>query len=131
MGWWVMLIHGIPLLVLPALQLANWLSLAVVSVILASFTRTWRLQVRRQHPEAISSLVWSEDRRCLLRRCSGRQEETYLWTQAFIHPQLVIMHFGNGPLRRRYLVLLPDMLDHESFRKLRVRLTLEINTPDE
>jgi hypothetical protein len=48
-------------------------------------------------------------------------------TQAFILPWLVILHFNSRRRNMRYLVLLPDMLDRQVFRKLRVRLKVEIN----
>jgi hypothetical protein len=129
LGYWVILVHAVPLLLLPVLQLAGWLSPVIAAVVLVSLIRSWRLQVLRQHPDAICSLVWGEGKRCLLDFYSGRQQETDLCTQAFILPWLVILRFKRRRRLKRYLVLLPDMLDYDVFRRLCVRLQLEINRP--
>lgn len=129
LGYWLLLLHGAPLLMLPALQLSGWLGLAVVAALLCSLVRSWRLQVRRQHPGAVCSMVWGDGKDCLLGRSSGRQESVSLCPRAFILPWLVIVHFHGRQRHSGYLVLLPDMLDREVFRKLRVRMKLEINRP--
>ena len=127
LGRWVVLVHGVPLLMWPVLQSGGWLMLAVTSTLLFSLVRSWRLQVSRHHPDAVCSMVWGEEKDCLLGLHSGRQEEVSMGAQAFILPWLVILHFNSRRRPMRYLVLLPDMLDHEMFRKLRVRLKVEIN----
>lgn len=42
-------------------------------------------------------------------------------------PWLVIMHFKGDGGRTHHLVLLPDMLEKRLFRRLRVRLMIEVN----
>jgi len=127
MGEWVMLVHAMPILLLPALPTSGWLSLAVTAALFVSLVRTWRLQVSRHHPDAVCSMVWGEEKDCLLGLHSGEQEEVNMRAQAFILPWLVILHFNSRRRHMRHLVLLPDMLDDEMFRKLRVRLKVEIN----
>jgi len=127
MGEWVMLVHAMPILLLPALPTSGWLSLAVTAALFVSLVRTWRLQVSRHHPDAVCSMVWGEGKDCLLSLHSGGQEEVSMGAQAFILPWLVILHFNSRRRHMRYLVLLPDMLDRQVFRKLRVRLKVEIN----
>jgi hypothetical protein len=127
LGYWLLLVHGVPTLMLPVLQLSGWLSLAVFSALLCSLAWTWRLQVRRRHPDAVCAMVWGEDKDCLLGLYSGEQEKVSLSARAFILPWLVILHFNRQRRPARHLVLLPGMLGREVFRKLRVRLKLEIN----
>jgi len=127
LGRWVVLVHGVPLLMWPVLQSGGWLMLAVTSTLLFSLVRSWRLQVSRHHPDAVCSMVWGEEKDCLLGLHSGEQEEVNMRAQAFILPWLVILHFNSRRRHMRHLVLLPDMLDREMFRKLRVRLKVEIN----
>jgi len=129
MGGWVLLVHALPILLLPVLPMGGWLSLAVTAALLLSLVRSWRLQVSRHHPDAVCSMVWGEEKHCLLGLHSGRQEEVQLCAQVLLLPWLVILHFHNRQRRKKYLVLLPDMVDHEVFRRLRVRLKIEINTP--
>ena len=127
MGGWLILVHAMPILLLPALPTSGWLSLAVTAALFVSLVRTWRLQVSRHHPDAVCSMVWGEGKDCLLSLHSGGQEEVSMGAQAFILPWLVILHFNSRRRHMRYLVLLPDMLDRQVFRKLRVRLKVEIN----
>jgi len=127
MGGWVMLVHAMPILLLPALPTSGWLSLSVTAALFVSLVRTWRLQVSRHHPDAVCSMVWGEEKDCLLGLHSGGQEKVSMGAQAFILPWLVILHFNSRRRNMRYLVLLPDMLDRQVFRKLRVRLKVEIN----
>jgi hypothetical protein len=119
-------LHGAPLLLWPVLHPGGWLALAVASTLFFSLVRSWRLQVSRQHPDAVCSLVWGAGKDCRLFLHSGRQEDVNMRAQAFILPWLVILQFNS---RWRYLVLLPDMLDHQTFRRLRVRLRLEMSKP--
>jgi len=129
MGYWVILVHSMPLLLLPVLQLSGGLNLGVMLVLLVSFIRTWRLQVRQQHPDAVCSLRWGDDKHCLLELRSGKQQQCELCQQVFLTPWLVILYFKRTRYGRRSLVLFPDMVNGEPFRRLRVRLKLEINTP--
>jgi hypothetical protein len=116
-----------PILLLPVLHAGSWLNLVIVAAVVCSLVRSWRLQVRRQHPEAVCSMVWGAEKHCLLGLYSGRQQEADLCSQVFILPWLVILHFQYRPRHKKYLVLLPDMVDREVYRRLRVRLKLEMN----
>jgi len=127
MAGWVILVHAMPVPLLPVLPTGGWVNLAVTAVLFVSLVRSWRLQVSRHHPDAVCSMVWGKEKDCLLGLQSGRQEEVSMGEQAFILPWLVILHINSRRRYMRYLVLLPDMLDDEMFRKLRVRLKVEIN----
>lgn len=118
-----------PLLLLPALQLPGWLSLAILVMLAGGFFKTWRSRVMLLHPEAVRVLHWGEGKSCLLELNSGKQQPRELCRQVFIMPWLVIICFKKTAIGRYSLLLLPDMLDSEQFRRLRVRLQLEINTP--
>jgi len=128
MGHWVILVHSMPLLLLPALQLPNWLNLAIMVILVVSFFRSWRSQVRQQHPDAVQFLHWGEDKHCLLDLRSGKQQQCELCQQVFVTPWLVILYFKWSGHGRRSLVLFPDRVAAEPFRKLRVRLKLEMNS---
>jgi hypothetical protein len=65
-----------------------------------------------------------------LRLSSGRDIEARLMPQVFMLPWLVIMHFKSDRRRLHHLVLLPDMLEPGVFRRLRVRLMIELNQAD-
>ena len=129
MGYWVILVYSMPLLLLPVLQLPGWLNLAIISALLIDFNRTWRLMAQRRHPSAVRTLRWGEKKQCLLGLHSGQDQSLDLCEQVFVTPWMVILHFNSQRHRKHSLVLLPDMVDRELFRKLRVRLKLEVNKP--
>ncbi len=129
MGYWAILVYCMPLLLLPVLQLPGWLNLATIAALLIGFIRTWRLMAQRRHPHAVRTLRWGEKQQCLLGLHSGREQSLDLCEQAFVTPWMVILHFNKQHYRKRSLVLLPDMVERELFRKLRVRLKLELNKP--
>jgi hypothetical protein len=57
---------------------------------------------------------------------SGRETGATLRPFVFMQPWLVILHFRRDDGRTVRLVLLPDMLDADSFRRLRVRLLIDL-----
>ena len=98
-------------------------------LLLGGFIRTWCSQVLLLHQDAVRLLLWEEDKHCLLGLRSGSQQQKELCNQVFVMPWLVILYFNKTGSGKDSLLLLPDMVDRESFRKLRVRLQLEINKP--
>ena len=129
MGYWAIPVYSMPLLLLPVLPLPGWLNLAISATLLISFIRTWRLMVQRRHPQAVRTLRWGEKQHCLLGLHCGREYRLDLCEQVFLTPWMVILHFKSSRYRRHSLLLLPDMVEAELFRKLRVRLKLELNKP--
>lgn len=86
----------------------------------------WPRQVSRTAPDCIAAVTWLEGRACRLRLRSGRELDATLGDTAFVQPRLVIVNFRLSRWRRRYLLLLPGMVDSDSFRRLRVRLRMEL-----
>ena len=129
LGYWVIMAYGLPLLSLPFLQLPGWLNLALLMLLPGGFIRTWRSQVLLLHQDAVQLLHWGEEKNCLLGLRSGSQQQKVLCNQVFLMPWLVILYFNKTGPGKDSLVLLPDMVDRETFRKLRVRLQLDINKP--
>ncbi len=120
------LLHGVALLILPFMQLPATIVLPVALVLLLSYLRYRRRYWRAAHPDAVRSVVWGVADRVELTLGSGRRADATLLPQGFIQPWLVILHLRPDTGRRRHLMVLPDMLDAESFRRLRVRLLLEL-----
>jgi hypothetical protein len=121
---WLTVAHLAPLVLLPALQFSSWLNLLLVSIVLCSLHDSWRRQARRSHPDAVRRVIWKDAQHCQLTLTSGRQLDVGLARQAFILPWLVVLHFNTPQRRFRYLPVLPDMLDENEFRRLRVRLRI-------
>ena len=129
LGYWVIMAYGLPLLLLPFLQLPGWLNLAILILLFCGFISSWRSRVLLLHQDAVQLLHWGEEKHCLLGLRSGSQLQKVLCDQVFLMPWLVILYFNKTGSGKDSLVLLPDMVDPDAFRKLRVRLQLEINKP--
>ena len=85
----------------------------------------WSRHVRRTSPRCIKTVIWKEGRQCRVLLGNGVQQDVSLGRSAFVQPWLVILHFHRLG-RRHYLLLLPDMLDSDTYRQLRVRLHMEL-----
>ena len=124
MAVWLLLVHLAPLSLLPAMPLPAWLNLLIISAACYSLLDAWPRLARRSHPDAVHRVIWKDAQHCQLTLVSGRQLDIELATSAFILPWLVVLHFKTTHRRYRYLPVLPDMLDEDVFRKLRVRLRI-------
>ena len=129
LGYWVIMAYGLPLLLLSFLQLPGWLNLAILILLFCGFISSWRSRVLLLRQDAVQLLHWGEEKHCLLGLRSGSQLQKVLCDQVFLMPWLVILYFNKTGSGKDSLVLLADMVDRETFRKLRVRLQLEINKP--
>lgn len=129
LGSWLLLSHTGALLLLPLLPLSGWLRLPAAVAVLCSLMHGWRLHVGRNHPQAVQAVYWAADRRCRLTLAADREIEAVLLPRAIVLPWLVILRFSGPAQESRFLVLLPDMLDRDRFRQLRVRLIIELSQP--
>ena len=118
--------HGAALAVLPFSGLPPLPVTAFALSVVLSWLRARRREVKRQDPDSITSLVWEEGNRCRLVLRSGQESGAALRPLVFMQPWLVILHFRRDDGRTARLVLLPDMLDADSFRRLRVRLLIDM-----
>lgn len=94
--------------------------------LLLSLVRQWPRQVRRCFSRSIQTVTWREGRACRIVLRNGMVRDVTLGNTAFVQPWLVIMYFQDRGKRRHYLLLLPEMLDRHSYRRLRVRLRMEL-----
>jgi len=118
--------HGAALVVLPFSGLAPLPVVALMLSVVLSWLHSRRRDVLRRDPEGIASLVWEAGNRWRLTLSSGQETSAALRPLVFIQPWLVILHFRRDDGRSARLVLLPDMLDGETFRRLRVRLLIDM-----
>jgi hypothetical protein len=73
--------------------------------------------------DAITELTWESNGEWLVVMRNGTRLSAQLLQSAYLHARLVILNFAlNG--RNRSVILLPDTLDPDTFRRLRVRLQL-------
>jgi hypothetical protein len=118
--------HGAALAVLPFCGLPPLPVAALALGVVLSWLRIRRRELRRRDPGAIEMLVWEEGNRWRLTLHGGVETGAVLRPFVFLKPWLVILHFRCDDGRAARLVLLPDMLDADSFRRLRVRLLIDM-----
>jgi hypothetical protein len=120
---WLLTTHAAAAVLLPLLPLAAAQRLALAGAVLLSLGWYWWRLVSRRNPRAVRGLRWEAGRDCVLQLAGGEQLQARLASRAFVMPWLTVLYFQGQP---RQLVLLPDMLPAEAFRRLRVRLRLEL-----
>ncbi|MCB1874538.1 MAG: hypothetical protein KDH88_01030 [Chromatiales bacterium] len=84
-----------------------------------------RKHARLLHPASLVGLVWDAGGEWILRRRDGQEFKACLLGDSLLTARLVILNFSRSRWRRVSLVIPPDRLDKESFRRLRVRLRIE------
>jgi hypothetical protein len=129
MGAGLLITHLAALLPLPFAALPPPAIAALAAALAASLAWYWPRHASRVAPGCVRTLTWAADGACRLQRRDGRELQATLVPRAFVQPWLVILRLREPGHRRRYLVILPDMLDGASFRRLRVRLRLELDQP--
>ena len=128
---WLLLVHILPVLILLVLELPLWFGLLLFCVIVYSLSSNWQRYVSRTHPQAITAVCLQLGSRCLLRLANGSEVEARLVDKAFVQPWLLIMYFRSTRQRRTYsLVLFPDMLDRDPFRRLRAAVMMNAGHVD-
>ena len=118
--------HGCAGLVAALLPLPLTVVCLLELCLLLSLLRQWPRHVKRCLPGSIQTVTWLEGRACRIGLRNGMARDVTLGSTAFVQPWLVIMHFQGRGYRRHYLLLLPEMLDRDSYRRLRVRLRMEL-----
>ncbi len=100
-----------------ALRLGLWLMLS------ASLLQTLRTHALRRGPRAIRALEFTEDDPDTVRVRREQGWETYRILGHFVHPQCTVLSLRS--VERRWsegLVIVPDAIDRDEFRRLRTRL---------
>ena len=127
MAGWLLLVHLTALLVVPLLNLSGWLILLFVPVLAINLYNSWRRHIWRTHPQAIRSVSWQGEDELTVTLHAGRALQARLVQRALILPWLVIFHFRIAGQRGHTLLVTPDMLPDETFRRLRVRLRMAMD----
>jgi hypothetical protein len=113
---YLVVIHALALAVLVApLNLSLALRVILTGVVVISFI--WQMTRRRPH-----RLIWEADGEWQLLYGNGNEYTGQLRPDSYVSTLLVILRFRLEQGGRCTVVMLPDMLDSESFRRLRVRL---------
>ena len=114
--------HGIALAALFPLVLPGWSKVALASLISFSLMYHLRRDAWLSAPSASVALVLEGDRAVLTTR-GGEQLAGQILRDSLVTPFLTVLNvLPQGAHLARSVVILPDSLDAESFRQLRVCL---------
>lgn len=97
---------------------------ALLVAVLLGFVHAVGAQVVHRLPWSLREAVWQADGTWLLTLVSGRELTGQILPTTYVSTTLVVLAFRCGRLRTCALVLLPDSLDADLLRRLRVRLRL-------
>jgi hypothetical protein len=118
--------HAGGLMLLPFTGLGAVITLPLAALLCAAGWQAWRSSSALPSRRFVQRLTWEAGDRVELTRRDGMTEQLQLQAEAFVTPWLVVLKLQNRRHHRLYLPVLPDMLPRERYRRLRVRLRLEI-----
>jgi toxin CptA len=125
--------HGIAVVSLSVLPIPLWLRLAAVILVGWSFFHGLAKHASRRSPSAIRGLRIGDECRCEVALADGEWFEVELESGMLVTPFLTVLNFRRHEDGKHLpLVIMPDTIDSEGFRKLRVVLKWECSRcPDE
>jgi len=106
------------------LPLEFWLQFLVLLAVAVSLLQATRTHLLRSSDSAIKSAQWDSAGEWTLFLANGDEPAAQLKASSYLQPWLVVLNFSTSRFRRHTLILLPDAIDPERLRRLRVRLRL-------
>jgi len=120
----VLTAHISALGVVSLLPLELWLQLLILLAVTVSLIQAFRTHLLYSSSAAIRSVEWNGDGEWMLFTAAGDELAAQLKTSSYVQPWFVVLNFSISRFGRRSLILLPDAVDPELLRQLRVRLRL-------
>lgn len=116
---------GLLLICLPLPLWAPMWGRAIAILVLALYGLwLWR-RIAMHTARAIVGLTLQIDRTALLRTSDGTTQESQILERSFVAPQLAILQYRKpGDWFARSLLILPDMLERDEYRKLCIMLRM-------
>ncbi len=115
--------HAIAMGLVLALPLSIGLKLVTTLVICISLVFYLKRNARLASPNSIIALQIEEDCTCAIETRGGKRLDCILLPTSYVSASLTILNLkANGEMLARHVVILPDSINPEDFRKLRVLL---------
>jgi toxin CptA len=115
--------HAIALGLVIVLPLPIGLKLVITLVICISLVFYLRRNARLAAPNSIIALEVKEDCACAIETRSGKRLDCIVLPTSYVSASLTILNLkADGEVLARHVVILPDSINPEDFRKLRVLL---------
>jgi len=106
-------------------SLPLWTLVLGTAAVLVSLLQVFPRAVSLRHPNAVHRVLWPAGDEWHLFTRGGQELVGTLLPESYLRPWLVVLRFKIPRSRmRRSVVILPDMLDANVMRRLRVRLGL-------
>ncbi len=123
LAWLLLAGHAAAVVLSWLAPVAWWLSLGLSMAVATSLGFTVRNQALRSAAGALTALELRPDGSAAVEDRQGRRSEVRILGSSFVSPLLTILNLAVTGLRlRRSLVVAPDALAAEEFRRLRVWL---------
>ena len=124
------IMHLLSLALVWIMPFSIWASVTISVMIMISAYHSFERDVLLRLQESIIALQLHSDCRCELQVRQGDWVGASLLGTTFVTPFLTVLNFKLLEQRfARHVVLLPDSLDNEQFRQLRVLLKWKCNRP--
>lgn len=116
-------LHLAAAVILAPLDLALWIKLALAMAIAASLAHVlWRHAFLKSRSALISVELREADRAAVQTR-EGTWQDARILSTSYVSPLLTVLNLRlRGETLPRHIVIVPDNVDFEDFRKLRVLL---------
>jgi len=116
-------VHAIAIGLILVLPLPIWLKVAATLAFCTSFVFYLKRNAWLAAPNSIIALVINEDCTCAIETRGGKRLECILLPTSYVSAFLTVLNLNaNGERLARHVVILPDAINSEDFRKLRVLL---------
>jgi hypothetical protein len=113
-------------MLLPLTGVAAGYQLLLAVLLFISGWHAWRRCTAVASRNFVCRLSWGRDDRMEVVRRDGSSATLQLQPDAFVTPWLVVLRLRDAGGKMHHLPVLPDMLPRPEFRRLRVRLRLEV-----
>lgn len=115
--------HGFAAVMLWLTPLPHWLAALLMPLLLGSAWHTLRRDGFRSQRHSLIALRLDADGGCKFQTRTGTWHEAALLGSSFVAPHLTVLNLKPAGGRLvKHLVILPDAVDAEEFRRLRVWL---------
>ncbi|MBP9605129.1 MAG: hypothetical protein KBE53_13760 [Chromatiaceae bacterium] len=121
----VLVVHGLTLVVVTLLPLALSGRAGLALAVLLGLALNLGGSVWHLWPWSLRAAVWRPDGTWSLIQGDGRERDGRLLGSTYVSPALVVLNFRCDRWRTASLDLLPDNLEPDLLRRMRVRLGLE------
>jgi toxin CptA len=123
--------HAFGIGLLWSLPLAPWLKAASMPVLLASLAFYLGRDAWRSFSWSVTALSLDSECKCGLQTAKGEWLDSDLLASSFVSPYLTVLNVRpRGAHWARHVIILPDAIDPERFRQLRVLLNWKCRADD-